>query len=71
MPMRGELSIPAGRMGGAMGEQVGLNRAVAIVTNSELLKVTGICAIGLAITLFLIYVSPSPGGMMEAFNLYP
>jgi len=71
MPMRGELSIPAGRMGGAMGERVGWSRVGATVTNPELLKVAGICAIGLAITLFLICVSPPPGEMMEALTLYP
>jgi hypothetical protein len=71
MPMRGELSIPAGRMGGTMGEQLGWNRIAAIVTDPELLKVAGICAVGLAITVFLIYVSPSPGGVMEGLSLYP
>jgi hypothetical protein len=70
MPMRGELTIPAGRVGSATGAHVGRKAADTIAT-PEFLKVAGICFLGLAITLLLIYVSPSPGGMTEAITLYP
>jgi hypothetical protein len=61
MPMRGELSIPAGRVGSATAAPARWDRVHEILTDPELLKVAGICALGLAITLFLIYIPPPRG----------
>ncbi len=69
MPMRSELSIPV-RMGGAVGARVGFQSADAIVT-PELLKVAGICVLGLAITLLLMYLFPNAGELIAASNIYP
>ena len=61
MPMRGELSIPAGRVDSTTGAPPRWDLVKAAITNPELLKVAGICALGLAITLFLIYIPPPRG----------
>jgi hypothetical protein len=70
MPMRGELSIPVARVGNPVGLDTGRTAADVILT-PELLKVSGVCLLGLAITLLLIYLSPNAGELIQAFNVYP
>jgi len=36
-----------------------------------LLKVAGICVLGLAITLLLMYLFPNAGELIAASNIYP
>jgi len=70
MPMRGELAIPAARMGSAMGEQKGWERLVMTVTNPDLLTVTGICVLAIAITLLAMFIWPDAGEIIQSANLY-
>ncbi len=69
MPMRGELSVPAIRMGGAVGARVGRQLADAVAP--DLVKVAAFCLLGLVVTLVLMYAFPDAGELIAASNIYP
>ncbi len=71
MPMRGELSIPAARLRNQRRGATETEKIIAVLTQPELLMIAGVCALGLSMTLFMIYLFPTLGEIMQAFTVYP
>ena len=72
MPMRGELSIPALRLGnGKAAKETSWSRFLSQITRPDFVAVIYLCLIGLLLTACAVQLVPNFGELSEVLQQYP